>query len=223
MWCPMATPGTGATFGTASALRPAHECIGGAETTTAIFPRSRSVSPLVSQAMSPSPHQSQRSVVNVRLAVATDAEAMRTIYNHEVENHTTTLDMVPRTLAAQQDWISMRSGAFSAVVAEHDGEVVGFASLSPYKERAAYSTTVENSVYVSREHAGHGIGRTMMDHVIDVARTSGFHSMMARIEASGAPSRALHSACGFELVGIERQVGRKHRKWLDVAVMQLML
>lgn len=175
--------------------------------------------------MSVAPSESTQPLVRVRLAVVDDAEAMRTIYNHEVENHTTTLDLVPRSLEAQRDWISQRSGAFSAVVAQLDDhdQVVGFASLSPYRERAAYSTTVENSVYVSRAHGGRGIGRAMMDHLIEVARDSGFHSMIARIEASGEASLALHRACGFELVGIERQVGRKHRKWLDMAVMQLML
>ncbi len=145
------------------------------------------------------------------------------IYNVEVDNHVSTFDLVPRTHAEQRDWLSQRSGAFSAVVAVADGEVVGFASLSPYKERAAYRTTVEDSVYVSRDHPRLGIGRTLMDHVIGIARDSGFHSMIARIEASGTASRALHEACGFSLVGVEREVGRKFNRWLDVAVMQLLL
>jgi phosphinothricin acetyltransferase len=165
--------------------------------------------------------------VRVRLATADDAPAIRAIYNHEVENHTSTFDLVPRSLDEQRRWLADRSGAFSAVVAVlGDGtgeEVVGFASLSPYKERAAYRTTVENSVYVSRDHAGRGIGRALMEHLIEVARTSGFHALIARIEASSESSRALHRACGFELVGIEREVGRKFNRWLDVAVMQMML
>jgi phosphinothricin acetyltransferase len=154
---------------------------------------------------------------------------MRAIYNHEVENHTTTLDMVPRSLADQQAWIAARSGAFAAVVAvvddaeDGDGIVVGFASLSPFKDRPAYSPTVENSIYVSRSHAGLGIGRRLMDRLISDARDSGFHSMIARIETSGEASLALHRACGFELVGVEKEVGRKFRRWLDVATLQLML
>ncbi len=160
---------------------------------------------------------------SIRLATALDAEAIRSIYNHEVENHTSTFDLEPRSLDDQRPWLDQRSGAFSAVVAVVDGEVVGFASLSPYKERAAYRTTVEDSVYVSRDHAGTGIGRLLMTHLIDVARDSGFHSVIARIEASSSGSRALHERCGFELVGIERQVGRKFNRWLDVAVMQLLL
>jgi len=167
-----------------------------------------------------------RAEVVTRLATIDDAAAIRAIYNHEVENHTSTLDLVPRTLEGQREWIAQRSGAFSAVVAvmrATPDSVVGFASMSPYRERAAYSTTVEDSVYVSREHAGLGIGRSLMDGLIDTARGSGFHAMIARIEASSDASRALHRACGFELVGVERQVGRKFGRWLDIAVMQLML
>ena len=161
--------------------------------------------------------------VTVRLATREDAAAIMAIYNVEVQNHTSTFDLVPRTLEDQRRWIAERSGAFAAVVATIDDEVVGFASLSPYKERAAYRTTVEDSVYVSRDHPRLGIGRLLMHHVIGIAAESGFHSIMARIEATGTASRALHEACGFELIGVEREVGRKFNRWLDVAVLQLML
>jgi L-amino acid N-acyltransferase YncA len=161
--------------------------------------------------------------ITVRLATLDDAAGIMAIYNTEVETQVSTFDLVTRTLDEQRQWLAQRSGAFSAVVAVVDDRVVGFASLSPYKERAAYRTTVEDSVYVSREHPRLGIGRTLMDHVIGIARDSGFHSIIARIEASGTASRALHEACGFELVGIEREVGRKFNRWLDVAVMQLLL
>lgn len=167
-------------------------------------------------------------MVTIRRTHHRDAAAMRAIYNHEVENFTSTLDIVARSLEEQQSWIEQRSGAFAAISAVlHDGTddevLVGFASLSKFKDRAAYSPTVENSVYVSRSHAGLGIGRLLMNRLIDDARDSGFHSMIARIEASGDASRALHRACGFELVGVEKQVGRKFGRWLDMAVMQLML
>ncbi len=151
-----------------------------------------------------------RPPVTVRLATLADAPAVRTIYNVEVTEFTSTFDLVPRTLDQQRTWLAERSGAFSAVVATlQDGpdQVVGFAALSTYKERAAYRTTVEDSVYVSREHSGLGIGSALMRHLIDVARESGFHSVMARIEASSAASRALHESVGFELVG-DRAGGR---------------
>jgi L-amino acid N-acyltransferase YncA len=162
--------------------------------------------------------------ITVRLAGLGDAEAMRTIYNNEVRTATSTFDLVPRSRTDQERWLAARSGAFSAIVAAAaDGEVLGFGSLSPYKERAAYRTTVEDSVYVDPAHQGHGIGVTLLTRLVEIARSSGFHTVIARIEASGTASRALHARCGFELVGIEREVGRKFNRWLDVAVMQLML
>jgi len=175
-----------------------------------------------------SPEHSPLPDVSIRLATLADAEAIRAIYNFEVENHTSTFDLVSRSLEAQRNWLAERSGAFAAVVAtipnrDGDDHVVGFASLSAYKERAAYRPTVENSIYVSRDHGRLGIGRALMEHVIEVARDSGFHSVIARIEASSDGSRALHRACGFELVGVEHEVGRKFGRWLSTAVMQRML
>jgi phosphinothricin acetyltransferase len=163
--------------------------------------------------------------IAIRLATSADAGPIAEIYNREVTGSTATFDLVPRTLEQQQEWLAARSGAFAAIVAfEVDTRrVVGFASLSPYKERAAYRTTVEDSVYVHRDHTGRGIGKVLLGRLVEVARESGFHSVVARIEASGEASRALHASCGFELVGIEREVGRKFGRWLDVAVMQLML
>jgi L-amino acid N-acyltransferase YncA len=162
--------------------------------------------------------------ITVRLAQLGDAEAIRTIYNTEVTTATSTFDLVPRSLADQEQWLAARSGAFSAIVAvDGDGAVVGFASLSPYKERAAYRTTVEDSVYVDGSRQGGGIGTALLSGLVEIARSSGFHTVIARIESSGTASRALHAKCGFALVGIEREVGRKFNRWLDVAVMQLLL
>ena len=163
--------------------------------------------------------------IGIRLATSADAGQIAEIYNREVTGSTATFDLVPRTLEQQQEWLAARSGAFAAIVA-YEAEtrrVVGFASLSPYKERAAYRTTVEDSVYVHRGHTSRGIGKALLGRLVEVARESGFHSVVARIEASGDASRALHASCGFELVGIEREVGRKFNRWLSVAVMQLML
>ena len=160
----------------------------------------------------------------LRIATVADAAAIASIYNREVSESTSTFDLVPRSLEDQRSWIAERSGAFGAIVAvDPAGAVLGFGALSPYKERAAYRTTVEDSVYVDRQHTGRGVGRSLLDHLLGMARESGFHAVMARIEASGTASRALHAACGFELVGIEREVGRKFNRWLDVAVMQRLL
>ena len=161
----------------------------------------------------------------LRPAELADADQIKDIYNHEVVRTTATFDLVTRTLADQRAWLAARSGAFAAIVAVDDdsGEIVGFAALSPYKERAAYRTSVENSIYVRRDQHRRGVGRCMLEHLLEVAAQSGFHAVFARIEASSAASRGLHAACGFGLVGIEREVGRKFNRWLDVAVMQKLL
>jgi phosphinothricin acetyltransferase len=165
--------------------------------------------------------------VALRLASLGDAEQIRQIYNHEVSNTLATFDLVPRSLADQQRWIADRNGAFAAIVAvdpsDARGDVVGFGSLSPYKERAAYRTSVEDSVYVRGDRGSQGIGKLIVNDLLRVASVSGFHAVFARINASSAVSIALHKSCGFELVGIEREVGRKFNKWLDVAIMQVLL
>jgi len=161
------------------------------------------------------------STLMIREATSDDAEAIRLIYNHEVENETSTMDLVPRTLETQREWIAARSGAFCAVVAvDSSGTVLGFGALSEYKDRSGYRSTVENSVYVRRDVARRGIGKQILLHLLETATVSGFHSVIARIEAQSLASRGMHSSCGFELVGIEKQVARKFGKWLDIAVMQ---
>ena len=159
----------------------------------------------------------------VRLAERRDAEAIRAIYNLEVAESTVTFDLVPRTLDEQVDWINAHSGAHPAVVADEDGEVVGFGSLSPFKERPAYSPTVEDSVYVRRDRRGQGIGRLLLEDLLRRAVDHGFHTVMARIVGNHEASIALHVTCAFELVGTEREVGRKFGRWLDVVEMQRML
>jgi phosphinothricin acetyltransferase len=161
--------------------------------------------------------------MELRLARIEDAEAIRDIYNVEVSTSTVTFDLVPRSLDEQRRWLSARSGAHAVVVAEENRTIVGFGSLSPYKDRPAYSTSVEDSVYVHRDHQGRGIGTMLLAELIEVATAHGFHAMFARIVGGHEASLALHVACGFEEVGIEREVGRKFGRWLDVLVLEKLL
>jgi len=164
------------------------------------------------------------SAVSLRVAQERDAEAIADIYNHEVENSTATFDLVPRSIEVQRDWIVARSGAFSALVADDAAAgVIGFAALSTYRDRAGYRTTVENSVYVHRNHQRRGVGRLMLGALLEVARDSGFHTVIARIDSQSSGSLALHESLGFVVVGVERQIGRKFGRWLDSVIMQKML
>jgi phosphinothricin acetyltransferase len=162
--------------------------------------------------------------LSIRLVERRDAAAIRDIYNLEVAESTVTFDMVPRTIDQQVAWIDEHSGGHPAIVAVDDvGGVVGFGSLSPYKDRPAYATTVEDSVYVHRDHRSRGIGRLLLEELVRRGRDHGFHSMVARIVGGHEVSIALHATCGFAHVGVEREVGRKFNKWLDVVEMQRLL
>ena len=162
--------------------------------------------------------------VMIRLVEQRDAEAIRSIYNAEVGESTVTFDLVPRTLDEQVEWIDDHTGARPAIVAvDVGGEVVGFASLSPFKERPAYATTVEDSVYVRRDRRGEGIARALLEELLRLAAEYGFHSVIARIVGGHEASIALHERCGFTIVGTEREVGRKFGRWLDVVEMQRMV
>jgi L-amino acid N-acyltransferase len=161
--------------------------------------------------------------LTTRLATPNDAEAIRAIYNLEVTTSTVTFDLVPRSLDEQRRWVAARSGAYAVVVAESSATVIGFGSLSPYKEKAAYSTSVEDSIYVHRDHQGRGVGKVLLAELLDVATTHGFHAMIARIVGGHEASIGLHRAFGFDVVGTEREVGRKFGRWLDIVVMERLL
>ncbi len=177
----------------------------------------------------------------IRLAVPGDNEAIRAIYNAEVAGGRNTFDLVARTAADQAAWLERHRGAHPVVVAVASagptphppaavgvpvppaGTELGFGSISPYRSRPAYATTVENSVYVDEAYQGQGVGKALLTELIGLAAGHGFHAMIARIVGGNDVSIGLHRACGFTLVGVEREVGRKHGRWLDVVELQRML
>ena len=168
--------------------------------------------------------------MQIRPAEAADAEAIRAIYNAEVTSSVVTFDIVPWTLDDQLAWLEHHRGAHPALVAVDDGgetgpvgRVLGYGSLSPYRPRPAYATTVEDSVYVAQDARGQGVGRAILTELVRLAADHGFHAVIARTEGANEPSIALHKACGFAVVGVEREVGRKHGRWLDVIELQLLL
>lgn len=162
--------------------------------------------------------------MQLRLAGPHDADATRAIYNAEVLGSTFVLDLVPRSKDDQLGWLAEHRGAYPVVVAvDGAGAVAGFASLSIYRDRPAYATTVEDSVYVASAFRGKGTGKLLLEEILRLARIHGFHSVVGRIVGDNEASVALHRRCGFTLVGVEKEVGRKFGRWLDVAVMQLLL
>ena len=159
--------------------------------------------------------------MRIRLAELSDAAAIAEIYNYEVLSGVATFDLVPKSLDEQRDWLRDRSGALPCIVAVDDNRtVVGWACLSRYRDRPAYGTSVENSVYVHPDHQGKGVGNLLMSELVELADQHGFHSTFARIAGENPISVALHAKYDFQLVGVEKEVGRKFGRWLDVTVMQ---
>jgi L-amino acid N-acyltransferase len=172
----------------------------------------------------------ESSPVEIRHAERRDAPGIRAIHNRFVSESIALFDLVPRTLDEQVQWIDEHSGGHPALVAiaadapaEVPGGIVGFGSLSPFRSRPAYAGTVENSVYLLDDFHRRGIGRRLLEELVRLAQAHGFHTVIARVSGGNEASIALHRACGFETVGIEREVGRKFGRWLDVVEMQRML
>ena len=175
------------------------------------------------------------SPMRIRLAEADDFEPICAIYNTEVTESLVNFDIVPWSVTDRGYWLDRHRGAHPAIVAveeagssdqligAHGEAVLGFGSLAPFRDKPAYATTVENSVYVARTSRRGGVGRALLEELIRLASQHGFHAMIARTEGSNTPSTNLHLACGFEMVGVEREVGRKHGRWLDVVELQRML
>ena len=159
----------------------------------------------------------------VRTAREADVPAILDIYNWAILNTTATFDIEPQTLEEKMAWFRETTHPYAVLVAARGDEVLGWASLRPFRAKAAYRFTVENSVYVHQDCLGQGIGTLLMRHLMEVAAASGFHSIIAGIASPNPASVRLHERFGFVLAGVEREVGYKFERWIDVAWMQKML
>ncbi len=161
--------------------------------------------------------------MEIRPAIPDDLDQITEIYNEAVSSSLVTFDIIARDRETQLKWFESHRGIYTANVATDNQVILGFGSLSPYRDRAAYRTTVEDSIYVRSTSRRSGVGRGIMESLIDSAHAAGFHAMIARMYAGNEPSIELHRSLGFEQVGIEKEVGRKFGKWLDVVVMELLV
>lgn len=159
----------------------------------------------------------------VREAVESDLPHVREIYNHYVANSTVTFDESPWTLKElRAKFARVRHLGHPFLVAESpNGVVLGFAYVYPWKEKAAYRFTVENSIYLGPASTGKGLGTALMGELLDRARAAGVKEVIAVIADRGAAgSIALHERFGFETTGSMGRVGFKFGRWLGVVMMQ---
>jgi len=160
--------------------------------------------------------------LKLRAAVASDLDAITAVYAYEVRGGVATYEYVaPETAEMTQRWQAIVSQGYPYLVAELDGQFAGYAYASSYRARDGYRWTVEDTVYVSNEFQGRGIGRVLLQRLIDDCQTLGFRQMVAVIgDASNTASVALHERLGFRTVGVFAGLGRKHDRWLDTVQMQ---
>ncbi|MER6677877.1 N-acetyltransferase family protein [Streptomyces sp. NPDC000983] len=169
------------------------------------------------------PIYEKRGGVTVRAARPEDTEAVVAIRNHAVEHSTALWTRVPHSPAEGRAWFADHLDRGSALVAEADGEIAGYAAYAPWRALEGYRYTVEDSVYVREEFHGLGIGGTLLTALVDRARTAGMHSMIAAIESGNTTSIRLHERRGFVLVGTMKEAGTKFDRWFDLTLMQLPL
>lgn len=159
----------------------------------------------------------------IRPAEVTDLDAIRAIYNYYVERSTCTYQLEADTAEERLAWFRQRSPAHPATVAERAGEVVGWASLSPWKPRGGYANSVEASVYVRHDCHRQGIGRALAVDLIERAKAAGHHVLIGGACSSQTASIALQESLGLQQVAHFRETGRKFGRWLDVIYLQLIL
>jgi L-amino acid N-acyltransferase YncA len=159
--------------------------------------------------------------MEIRDATDNDAEAVHAIYVHHVLHGTASYDIEApsiETISAKLRWI--REQGWPLLVAESGGEVVGYAYATQFRDREAYSFTAENSIYVHPDQMGRGVGKALLQALLDRASECGFRTIVAVIGGAEPGSIALHEACGFAEVGRLRAVGWKKERWLDSVYMQ---
>ena len=162
-------------------------------------------------------------MLNIRPAELADLDAITEVYNEAIRTTTATFDTQPKTKDEQLHWFESHGPKHPILVADLDGTVVGWACLSEWSDRCAYSETAETSFYVKDEHRGKGIGRNLKQAIVEEGRRLGFHSLIARVAEGGEQSLYLNESLGFVHVGTLKEVGRKFGKLLDVHILQKIL
>lgn len=152
-------------------------------------------------------------------------EAILAILNDAIENSTALYDYKPRTMESMTTWFeSKRVAGFPVIgLVSEGGELIGFGSFGAFRVQPAYKYTVEHSIYLHQDFRELGLGRVLLQLVIDAAVARDLHAVIGVIDSTNEGSVALHKKLGFKCVGTLPQVGFKFGRWLDVDLYQLTL
>lgn len=161
--------------------------------------------------------------INIRPYKTDDTQAILDIVNHNILHSTSLYDYNIRSYEQQKTILEEKINKnFPVIVAELDGIVVGFGMYSEFRFREAYQFTVEHSVYVSEDFHGNGVGKQLLQELINLARKQKLHTMIGVIDSENQSSVVFHEKFGFKTVGIIKESGYKFDRWLDSVLMQLL-
>lgn len=155
----------------------------------------------------------------IRKAKQRDLSAITDIYNYEVLNGTATFDIKPKSTEERQQWFDLHNKEnHPLIVSENEeGKICGYASLSPYREKEAYRSCVELSVYVAHDSRRQGIATALMSEIINLAKKdTNTHTIVSVITAGNEASKKLHERFGFDFCGTISEVGMKFGKYLSI-------
>ncbi len=159
-------------------------------------------------------------MITIRHALPDDLDSITAIYNETILNTTATFDTQPKTSEEQNSWLAGHNSQYPVLVAEQDGCVVGWASLSKWSDRCAYSGTAEISLYIESGRRGRGVGRKLFEAILLEGQKLKLHTVVVRIVEGNLPSIHLCGSAGFMQIGIMKEVGYKFGRLLDVILMQ---
>ena len=161
----------------------------------------------------------------IRQAEERDLPELLAIYNYEVVNGVATFDMQPKTLAERMVWFEEHNvDNHPLIVAEIEGKVAGYASLSSYRPKEAYASTVELSIYIGEGYCGKGIATVLMEEILKLAKQDDrTHLVVSVITGENVASVKLHEKYGFTYCGRVHQVGFKHGRYLDIVTYELLV
>jgi L-amino acid N-acyltransferase YncA len=160
--------------------------------------------------------------MTIRHANESDLPALANIHDAAITETDATCYLAPFTPTERQVWWERhRNPLHPLLVAEEErGQVLGYAGLSPWMPGPVYARTVEASVFLAADARGQGLGTLLLQNLLQEAKRLGHHIVIARVWAENAPSLALCQKCGFETVGVQREVGWQHNTWVDCVVLQ---
>lgn len=159
----------------------------------------------------------------LRTATAEDAAAIAEIYNQGIEDRVATYETRRRSAEDQQAWLQAIAGRYPAVVAQIDGEIIGWAGAGPYRDRECYRGIGEFSMYVHRDWRRRGVGDLLLAGLISEAERLGLWKLLSRIFPFNEASRALCRKHGFREVGVYEKHARLDGRWLDVVIVERLI